>query len=363
MRNDSDEMPPPEPIAAAHADGMTLETPSRSASKLRATPRPNRGLERGPEVDRARLYEDHPVVRNTAMIATRPVQEAYEIVARAIVHHDPGTCLIGEFRMGKTFTLIKIAQTLEQTFPGLPVGRVNAKGHDKPSERVFYTDLLTDYNHRGARTGTTSDRRTRVLHLLRAHAAQLSSNRYLLLVDEGQNWGEAELQVLRDLSNDLQRLGVDMVTVMFGHPELHNIRTRLLGRGRTDLIGRFLLTPRAFRGLRNCDELTHCLQAYDEAEQHEFPEGSGLSYSAFFLPQAWDCGWRLADEGPRFWKAISRTAARSGRTANNVGMSWVTGAIRNFYFSQAPLDSLGFVGTQDAWNLAVEHSGYEASLV
>jgi hypothetical protein len=316
-----------------------------------------------PELDRARLYEDHPVVRNTAMIATRPVREAYDVVTRAIVHHDPGTCLIGEFRLGKTTTLVKIAETLEQTFPGLPVGRVNAKGHDKPSEKVFYTDILTDYNHGGARTGTTSDRRTRVLNLLRAHAAQRSSNRYLLLVDEGQNWGESELQVLRDLSNDLQRQGVDMVTVMFGHPEMHHIRSRLLARGRTDLIGRFLLTPCEFRGMRNRDDLTHCLQAYDEAKQHEFPQGSGICYSAFFLPQAWGRGWRLAEEGPRFWNAISRVAARCGRTPNNIGMSWITGAIRNFFFSQTPMDGLGFVGTQDAWDVAVEHSGYEASLV
>lgn len=335
---------------------MPESDPSVSKDRLREL-----ALNPGPERDL--LYEQHPVVLNAVKIATKPVQEAYDIISQVVVHRDPGTCLIADFRFGKTTTVAKIIEGLSETFPNLSVGRVIAKGHDISTERMFYTDLLTDFKHSGARTGTTSDRRSRILNLILALAKRKNSDRYLLLVDEGQNWGEMELQILRDLTNDLQAADLTVITVIFGHPELYNIRSRLLNLRRTDLIGRFLLTPREFRGLRDRDELVHTLQAYDDPLQHQYPLRSDISYSEFFMPVAWRSGWRLVQEADEMWDALSRIAVHANRSAKNIGMNWIGGSVRNFLFSQASQDGSGFAGKPSVWTEAVEASGYEASLV
>lgn len=316
-----------------------------------------------PGYERDVLYEEHPIVKNAARIATLPLRETYDVVAQTIVHRDTGTCLIGDFRMGKTTAQAIIVDTLRDTFPNLPVGRVIAKGHDVSTEKGFYTDLLVDFGHDSARVGTASERRMRIFTAVLAQARQQKSSRHLLLVDEGQNWGEAELTYLRDLVNDWQAQSLAVITIIFAHPALEVLRQRLLGKRRTDLIGRFLLSPLEFRGIRDRDELRDTLKAHDDPGRHEYPERSGISYSEFFMPVAWGAGWRLESEVFAMWDAFGRVAARSQRTARNIGMNWVAGAIRNFFFSQAPHDGLGFSATTGIWLEAIEACGYEASLV
>lgn len=326
---------------------------TESMREAALTPGPSRDL----------LYEEHPVVRNAAAIATLPLKEAYDLVAQVVVHRDPGTCLIAEFRMGKTTAQARIAEALADTFPQLPVGRLIAKNHDVSTEKGFYTDVLVDFKHGGARIGTAGERRSRVLNTVLAQAHQRRSNRYLLLVDEGQNWGESEFTFLRDLTNDWQAEGVTVITIIFAHPALEALRQRLLNKRRTDLVGRFLLSPFEFRGIRDLHELRDTLQAHDDPGRHQYPAGSGICYSEFFMPHAWSSGWRLEAETVAFWDALSRVASRSGRTAGNIGMNWIAGAIRNFFFHQASLDTLAFVSAPHSWSDAVEASGYEWSLV
>lgn len=312
---------------------------------------------------RDELYRAHPVVRDSLRVVTKSIQESYEVVVQVIVHREPGTCFIAEFRIGKTEGMNVLRNELASTFPSLPVGIVIAKDHTNASERVFYGDLLEDYRHGAAQSGTAADRRRRVLSLWEAEARSKGSDRYVLLVDEGQCYGEEQLTWLRDCTNDMKKAGVVMITIIFAHPKLRTIRESLIARRRTDLIGRFLLTPRDFRGIANIVELRHLLSAYDNAALHEFPQGSGISMSEFFLPAAFDNGWRLEREADLMWSAFSTISSRSGKKPENLGMQWVTGAVRNFLFASYELDNALFLGDDEKWLYAVEASGYESSLV
>lgn len=339
-----------------------VDTPGRSGEIENRRRRLVReaALQNGPT--RESLYASHPVVCNALRVVTKPLQEAYDIVEQVIAHRDPGTCLIADFRTGKTGGIGVLKSELASTFKGVPVGVVNAKGHATPSERNFFGDILEDYRHAAAQSGTAADRRRRLLSLWEAAARSMGSDRYVLFVDEGQNWYESEYTWLRDASNDLQQRNVNVISIIFGHPELLVTRAKLQARRRTDLIGRFLLTPRNFRGLRDCDELKHTLMAYDKSSLHEFPQGSGISMAEFFLPTAFASGWRLALEAAPMWSAFVTIAGRTQHVAMNVGMQWVTSAIRNFLFASYDADSAAFTGDQAAWLYAVEASGYESSL-
>jgi len=316
-----------------------------------------------PGETRDKLYEGHPVTKNEVAVATPPLKEAYDIIEGVVVHRDPGTCLLGDFRAGKTTTIHRTVQQLNQTFPELPVGIALAKGHDAFTQGTFFSDVLQDFDHGGALRGTALEKRTRCLNMLIGQARQLSSDRYLLVVDEGQNWGEAQWTWLRDLANDLAIKHIRLITVTFGQTvDLQKLRTFLLGRNRTDLVGRFLLNPREFRGLRDLGELRETLEAYDDPEQSAYPIGTDISYSEFFMPKAWKGGWRLAEEADRMWDEFRKVAQRSGKVARNIGMNWIGGALRNFLFAESVNDGPAYAGTPESWAVAVQARGYEATL-
>lgn len=316
-----------------------------------------------PGDDRERVYEEHPLILNKVCVATGPVQEAYDIVRQVLVHRDSGTCLTADSRSGKTTAISAVCNQLSLTDPGVPYGVAIAKGHDRSSERNFFTDLLTDLNHEAATSGTNAVRRQRVLNTIMSHAMLKKSSRYLLLVDEGQNWGEAEYTFLRDLTNDLKNKNVTVITVIFGHPALLSVRQKLVNRQRMDLVTRFLLTPRTFRGIKDQHEFLDVFRAHDDAGAMEYPPRSGISYSEFILPNAWKAGWRLEHEAEQAWDAFCLAARAFGMTPNNVGMNWVSGAIRNFFLSNAEGDASSKMPRMTDWPVSVDATGYAATFV
>jgi len=353
-----------------NSDSNTAGSPSsegrsrhEAKSAARATlQRQSRQSMLEPGETRDRLYEEHPVTKNEVAVATPPLKEAYDVIEGVVVHRDPGTCLLGQFRSGKTTAMLSTVRQLKETFPALPVGIALAKGHDAFTQGTFFSDILQDFDHGGLR-GTAQEKRARCLNMLIVQARQLNSDRYLLMVDEGQNWGEAQWTWLRDFANDLANKHIRLITVTFGQAaEVIKLRSLLLARKRTDLVGRFLLSPREFRGLRDVNELRETLIAFDDPNQNAFPVGSDISYSEFFMPKAFKGGWRLADEAGLMWDEFRKTAHRSGMEAGNIGMNWAGGALRNFLFAESVKDGPGYGGTPELWEMAVQSSGYESTL-
>jgi len=313
-------------------------------------------------VGRQEFYLTHPVVCNTLQIATAPVRQVYEAVLQIIIHRTPGTPFIGDFRLGKTETISVVRTELQQVFPKLPSAVLVARSHDKPSEKAFFGDVLLDLKHGESQSGSAADRRIRLLRLVTSAAASLGSDRYIFFVDEGQNWGIQEYVWMRDFTNELKERGVRCTVIVFAHSELEALRDKVIGTKRTDLLGRFFLTPRAFRGLNNVAELRDTMAAFDNPERHEYPKGSGVCMTEFFLPLAYQQGWRLGDQADNLWCAFERVAAGRGRDAENIGMQWVMSAIRAVLFVAMETDCAGLVIDREIWAAAVGASEYESSL-
>ncbi|WAL84947.1 ATP-binding protein [Pandoraea sp. XJJ-1] len=304
----------------------------------------------------------HPLIKDQVIAPTPAIKEAFDIVEDALIHYESGVCFIAESRFGKTFAINLIDTTVTQHFANVPRLRVNAKEHDHPTERALYTDLLLDLGHGSANTGTAIARRIRVFSLMLAAAQTSASDRILLFVDEAQNWKTADFTHMRDLSNDLTRQGISLVVVLFGHHQLNTLRTELRTAKRTDLIGRFLLSPYAFHGVRSEQDLLATLQCYDDPDIVEFPARSGVCISSFFLPRAYDAGWRIQNEARACWDAFETFGNhRTGHDAE-IGMKWVGGAIRDFLCTHMDEDGRDFRASRDAWIQAVQRSGFEATL-
>lgn len=316
-------------------------------------------LRSGAERDQA--FEMHPVVTDKAKVPTPAVKDAFEVIRSAIVHRDPGVCLVADSRFGKTFGIDVLRETLPQSFPQLPTYSVVAKGHDRPSERSFYTDLLLDCRHGVTDSGTAMARRIRLLNMWLVTTQASGGDRLVLFVDEAQNWGEDQYTWLRDISNDLALHGIRLITSLFAHTGFLAVRSSLLGLKRTDLIGRFMLHPHIFRGVSSLPDLIEVMKCYDDPGVSEFPTGSGISYSQFFRPQMFSTGWRLEKEAGPCWAAFSAEAGKHGGHYQ-VGMQWIASAIRNFLYVHWLIEHGEPAVLGDIWTEAISASGFEFSL-
>jgi len=319
----------------------------------------NLALTRGSE--RERLFSRHPVVTDRAKLPTPAIKGSFQVISSAIIHHFPGACFAADSRFGKSYAIAVLMQTLPHSFPDLPIYSLNAKRHDRPSERAFYTDILHDCRHGVAESGTASARRTRLLNMWISRAQASNSDRLLLFIDEAQNWDEFYYTFLRDLSNDLGSHDIRMLVVLFAHPSLLVVRTSLLSRERTDLIGRFMMQPMRFRGVASSSDLAEIARCYDDSTISEFPAGSGISYSRFFRPDAYRDGWRLENEVEQCLAAFSTAAGKqSGQL--QIGMQWVANAVRSYFYSHWDAEHGKPFEDGDIWETAVRNSGYITTL-
>src|SRR3546814_1290838 len=76
----------------------------------------------------------------------------------------------------------------------------------------------------------------------------------------------------------------------------------LMTRRQHQILARFLAEPIPFEGCISVDDFRKILRSYDV--NSEYPEGSGLSYTRFFLPKAYQAGFRLTNYSEEIWDAL-----------------------------------------------------------
>ncbi len=64
-------------------------------------------------------------------------------------------------------------------------------------------------------------------------------------------------------------------------------------------MGRFMVRDAPFRGIRSDKELVSVLDVYDC--RSEWPPKAASSYTRYFLPQAFEYGFRMASCGAILW--------------------------------------------------------------
>lgn len=74
--------------------------------------------------------------------------------------------------------------------------------------------------------------------------------------------------------------------------------------GGAHVAARFMLAAEPFHGIRDVDELRFVLSGYDEGT--EWPEHSGLSFTAGLASAAWAQGFRMADRAPALMQAMHK---------------------------------------------------------
>lgn len=316
-------------------------------------------LSAGPE--REYHLANHPLNQRPLHILTNAVKEAFLIASDAVRFKRLGCSFLADFRSGKSTALEMIARDLPSVLPNVACQLVSAITHDAVQERAFYGDLLMAFKL--PTDGTAQDRFIRLRGAIITACINAGGRHFCLLIDEGQNWGAREYTFLRDFSNQLRQDDRYILsTIIFGDLKLKELASNFRSK-RQDLWARFLMKPESFAGIRNIEDLKFFLSEFDNIKRCEYPAGSYLSYSEFFLPRAYASNWRLAAEAQNAWDAFVRSAAKVNRKVDQIGMQWVADTVTHFLTAQMASDVAKYKSTPDNWDEAVFHSKFLDSLI
>lgn len=310
---------------------------------------------------RACYLENHPLNQRPVKILTRSIKDSFLVISAAIKFKRPGCAFSAKFRSGKSTALLMINEQLPTVMPQVAYGLISAKDHDTVTERVYWGDHLIA---RGLITdGTAQDRQNRLRGAIISACIQAGGKHFCLLIDEAQNWSSREYTFLRDLTNQLREQdGYTVTTITFGDPRLDELSSSFREK-RKDLWARFVMNPYPFYGIRNIADLEFFLGEHDSARRCEYPAGSGISYTEFFLPRAYESGWRLMKQAQCVWDAFARAAAQINRDVTDIGMQWVGETVIHFLTAQMANDVAGFVASSESWDEAVSDAQFVDSLI
>ena len=136
---------------------------------------------------------------------------------------------------------------------------------------------------------------------IREAAARAGSGVVLLFCDEAQRYNDNEYEWLRDVHDTLDRQQIKLFTFFVGQQELLAQKTALQVAGKTQIVARLMVEDLAFYGIRNAQDVATCLNGYD---QTAYPERSHWSFTRFYVPQAFDAGYRLVNDAGKLWEAF-----------------------------------------------------------
>lgn len=274
-----------------------------------------------------------------------------------------GMVLTAPTRFGKSAFIDEIEARFKRRKGGVVLRSTMTTGHAKGWENRFYRRL------RGEEEGVESlfpqqNPKTALLRHIQNECDKVGSPVVVFALDEAQNLSIPQLDVLKELSENLLNMGHKPFMLLVGQPELLRLRDWLREHLRQDIVQRFMLRATVLRGMNSAADVRVLLRHTDSAV---WPENSGRTYTAHFAPAAWTQGWRIEREAEGLWLAFLHHATKLG-----VGKSPDIGTQ---FVAQAQLALLQSVGMDAAHDVrrpmapesskmksAVESSGFAESL-
>jgi hypothetical protein len=228
----------------------------------------------------------------------------------------------------------------------------NKIGRGVPSIRAFFKHFLKTVGECNL-SGETYDLRLRLENALIDCGRNSSMKSVVLLIDEAQEMALQDFQFLKDIGNQLEEEGVQLVVIMMGQdPEFTAVIAKLKLAGRLDLISRFTLRHILFRGLSTECDIQAVLNAIDH---QEYPIGSGCAWPQAFVPIAWIQGFRMVDQTAKLVHVLKEHLPMQ-TLANGVSARQFFLAIRRFVIDYADLEIQGKALPDDLWHIAVEYA-------
>ncbi|HEL2733968.1 TPA: ATP-binding protein [Streptococcus suis] len=246
---------------------------------------------------------EHPIETGHFIISTPQIEELAEKIQFWLDNHISGAIVYGKPRIGKTYALKLISETLFKQAYNIPSFYMSAIRENRPSESAFYTNLLRAFRHphisnSGGRSAY--HKRSKLLDYLLLVAKDNQQERIILLIDEAQNLTDFHYDWLIGIYNELDYRGVQLITFLVGQQQLKNQKETFLDIGMEQIVGRFMMDSSQFYGVRTKSEVHSILQTFDF--ETEFPIGSKQTYTQYYFGDT----LKLSDYSTELFEALSR---------------------------------------------------------
>ncbi|AZD92647.1 MULTISPECIES: ATP-binding protein [Pseudomonas] len=293
----------------------------------------------------------HPLVTNQAQIITQQMVRVYQLCLDRVAARRAAVLFEGSSRTGKTCCSEFVAAHMRIQLPTVLVMLHVARSRVARQRQSVLKELCISERILPQARGV--DHLQHLLAYIESHVTGRSAPHCVLIVDEIQSWEPNDFHVLADLYNYLHLQGITLTLIGFAQPEIYERRNGLKAVEHYQIIARFFSEIIPFRGCQSVDELATILQACDTGS--EFPSGSGVSYTAYFVPQAYAAGFRLVPLAELFWNAFGDSVA--GKYIKNLPMQHLRESIACLLLLISPHDSELLEADDKLVNEAVRRSG------
>lgn len=278
----------------------------------------------------------HPLKTDQALFITHQMVRVLRLSLDRVAARRSGVLFEGASRVGKSRCAKFVAEQLKVQLPDI-FTVLHIARHREPGRRQSALKELCESEHtKPASRGV--DFLQHLLAYIEAHVTGQPAPQCVLVIDEIQHWRHNDFHVLADLYNYLQLQDIYLTVIGFAQSEIYQLLSGLRAVQHLQTVARFFSEIIPFHGCQKVDELATILQACDEGS--EYPVGSGISYTAFFAPEAFAAGLRLAPLADLLWKAFDESVA--GKYVNNLPMQHVRESIIDLLLLIAPHDSALF---------------------
>lgn len=304
------------------------------------------------EIERDRLLEFHPVLEREYILPTPMMERAYSVIRERVWARRTGAVFYASPRMGKTKCAKATKILLEEEFPKVYTTLLTARRISRPTDSHMFRSILEAENHvlSGRRSADTLF--DSALGHIEIKTKEKGGKQYVLLIDEMHVLNDTDLQNLVSLHNALELKKIRMTTISFAQPEILHRRSALMASNDRQIIARFMSEPLHYNGCSSSADLRTLLVSFDL--NSEFPEGSGWSYTRFFLPIAFSSGFRLASFSSEIWRRLV-AAAGTGDTGA-IPMEHTCLTIENILLAMRMQDCANLVLDTDDIDAAVHSS-------
>lgn len=301
--------------------------------------------------------DTHPIETGKYNIPTNEINKLYDKVKSSIQNRLPGTVVHGRPRLGKTRAISYLLRTLPADFENLPMYTLLCREHSKPNEDVFFTEILKDVGHGLFASGKAPVKRDRLMKFLLERADAAGQSRTVFFIDDAQRLHELQYNWLMDICNELDRFGVNLTVFLIGQNELLNQRSVFFEEEKFQIIGRFMVEPYKFYGVKTLEDLYECLICYDV--DSIYPADSGWTFTRYYFPKAFEHGFQLHKYAAELHDVFITLRQEAGISKPfEIPMQYLTRTV------EYALKTYGCEGedvediTRTQWKAAIKSSGY-----
>lgn len=302
-------------------------------------------------VEREKLINHHPIVTRDFVIVTPVIEQAYSLIRERVWMRSTGTFLHASQRVGKSICAQTVEALLKEEYPNIAVMSFSATRREGRGTAMFIEMLRAEGQHM-PKVPRFDWLENNLMTYILTQCLEKNSSQFVLIIDEMQNLEEKDFYLLLAIHNRLEKQKIKMTTIGFAQPEILELRTALLANKSYHLIARFLSEPIPFSGCSTSEDLHAILHAYDE-EKH-YPEDSDISFTEFFLPIAFESGFRLSNCSNQIWKELKKAAAELESRA--IPMQHLTSTVAYLLLAARSLDDKNFKLKNTAITVAVDRS-------